>query len=148
MTIREATAADLPTLVTMGRRFQREVFGVLADNPAHLEALGQQLLARADSVLFVADGAAGVVGMIGMMVVPHLMSGERVATELFWWTEPEHRGVGLRLFRQAEAWARAHDAVFMQMEAPTLRDLGQDVGVLYQRLGFVEVERTYLRRFA
>ena len=144
MTTRRAVRADLDTMVAMGREFLATVYPQrLADNPDALRALGEQLLARPDSVLFVAEVPhAGVVGMIGMMVYPHPMSGERVASELFWWMDPAHRGAGgVWLLRQAEAWAQVQGAELLQMIAPN-----RDVAAFYERIGFTAIETTYLRR--
>ena len=81
-----------------------------------------------------------VVGMIGLAVLPHFMSGELVASELFWWVEPEaRRGTGgVRLLRRAESWARSTQAVRMQMIAPTAH-----VAKFYQALGYVPMEVAY-----
>lgn len=145
MTIRPAVAADVPELVEMGERFvaatpYREHLVV---SPQHLAATMQHLIASDSGAIFVAAGAGGdVVGMIGLHVFEHPYSGDRVAAELFWWVEPSRRGrIGLWLLRQAEQWANAVGAVWLQMVAPT-----PDVEQLYARLGFTPVERAYQRR--
>lgn len=141
--VRLATLADVPTLTAMGQTFLSSLYaGLLADNPAALATLASTLIGRDDSVVFVADDPhAGVVGMIAMMVYAHPMSGERVASELFWWVEPAHRGIGVKMLRQAQLWATARDAVLLQMIAPT-----PDVAAFYTRLGFQPVETTFLKR--
>lgn len=145
MTIRQAEPADIPEIVAMGQRF---VAGTpyrdhIALDPAQVGRTVQHLLDHPTGAVFVAQGAGGdLVGMIAVHVYDHPFSGDRVAAELFWWVEPAQRGrVGLWLLRQAEQWANAAGAVWLQMVAPT-----PEVEQLYARLDFVPVERTFQRR--
>ena len=150
LTIRRAGEADLPALVAMSRRFLATVYaGRLADNPPHLEALGQQLLSGEHTVVFVAERAAGPIGMIGMMIYAHPMSGERTASEVMWWVEPEHRGIGLQLLAAATDWAVGQGAAILQLIAPSQADEAIAVGSvaeLYHRLAFDRIETTYQKR--
>lgn len=143
MTVREATAADVPALVAMGERFVDDVYpGLLRPNVEQFARLAAHLIVDGNSLLLVADDGAGPVGMFGGMVYPHPMSGERIAAELFWWMNPEARGVaGVKLLHRAEAWARAQGAVVLQMIAPDAT-----VARFYERVGFSPVETTYQRR--
>lgn len=144
MTVREAVDDDVPTIVRMGQRFARMVYGdKLGDNPAQIAALAQQLMTSADGAVFVAEKGGTVVGMIGLLAYAHPMSGERIATEMAWWVEPEHRGIGMRLLRRAETWATEQHARVFQMIAPTV-----DVARFYERVGFDKVETTYQRRLS
>src|SRR5262249_9723653 len=79
-----------------------------------------------------------VCGMIGWGLFPHFLSGELVAGEVVWWVDPEHRGQGLNLLREAEKKARAAGAKRMRMTAPT--DQGAEV---YTRLEYDYVESAY-----
>lgn len=138
--IRLATAADVPRLVEMGRRFRSETGYAkhLAENPAKMTELAQQLAAAGG--LLVSERSGEIVGMIGFVIFPHFLSGETTAGEVFWWVEPEHRGEGVKLLREAERYARARGATKIQMIAPTDR-----VALLYQRLGYEFVEANYQR---
>jgi len=143
VTIREATLADVPALVAMGADFLHTTSyaRLVADNPAQMDRLARQLIASDDGLLLVADAGA-LVGMIGVLVFPHHLSGERIAGELFWWVDPTVRGaLGVRLLRQAEGWAVTRGATALQMVAPDRR-----VGVLYERLGYAPIETAYQRR--
>lgn len=147
MTIREATAEDVPDLVEMGLRFRAHVYrDTLAENRERLEALALEMVSTPDRVVFVAeeDRTQRLCGMLGIVVFGHPMSGERQATEVFWWVEPEYRGVGIRLLRVGERWAQMRGAVTMQMVAPSE---SAGVGRLYERLGYREIERAFQRRF-
>lgn len=135
--------ADLPTLVAMARRFLGSVYaGKLPDNPAQLETFGRGLLTNPASTVWVAEDETPI-GLIAMLLYTHPMSGELTATEVVWWVNPERRGVGVRLFKRAEAWARAQGAVLLQMIAPT-----EAVARFYERCGFDRIETTYHRRLA
>jgi len=138
--IRQATASDVPRLVEMGRRFRSETgyARVLAENPQKMTELATQLASL--GCLLVSERGGELVGMLGYFVYPHFISGEQTAGEVFWWVEPECRGEGVKLLREAEKRARESGAEKMQMIAPTDR-----VANLYKRLGYEFVEASYQR---
>ena len=149
--IRSARETDLDRIVEMGRRFLASTSyrDVIADNPSQMARLATGLLDHAQGTILVAERVTSpdplpqVVGMIGLFAFEHPIAGERIAGELFWWVEPAHRGIGLRLLRAAEQWAHDHGATALQMIAPT-----PDVERLYERLGYARVEVHYQRRFS
>ena len=140
---RPATLMDVEGIVGMGRRFMAQTVyrGKLADNPAQLRALATHLIESVDGDVIVAEDDSGLVGMIAVLAYTHHMSGERIAGEVAWWVEPTRRGIGIRLLKDAERWAREKGATHLQMIAPS-----NDVEALYERLGYEPVERTYQRR--
>ena len=142
MLIREATLADIPRCVAMGEAFLDELYPDLIH--ATTESLTQvctDMIAQPHTVVFVSEQEGQVTGMIGLVVVPHFLSGERVAVELFWWMDHDVRGQGLKLLACGETWARAQGAIRLQVTAPALTD----IGILYGRLGFRPVETAYVR---
>lgn len=140
--IRRATDADVPRLVEMGRAFLAgtRYAGAIRENPAQMAETAAGLIASEAGELLVAERGGQVVGMIGLLLYTHPLSGDRVASELFWWVDPDHRGQGIALLRAGERWARACGAVALQMIAPS-----DDVERLYERLGFVRIEAQYQR---
>lgn len=138
--IRTATREDIPRMVEMGRRFRNESSynKYLADNPAKMAELGEKLVALDGIIVAERDGE--IQAMLGYVVHEHFISGERVAGEIFWWAEPEHRGAGLMLLREMEKRARAAGAKYLHMIAPSER-----VKTLYERLHFDFIEATYQR---
>lgn len=136
--IRNATEADIPRLVEMGCRFRQEssYAKVLTENPEQMAKLGRILLASDGLILSEREGK--ITGMMGFIVHDHFLSGERVAGEVFWWVEPEYRGDGLRLLKEAERRAKLAGASQMQMIAPT-----EQVEMVYLRFGYHYVEATY-----
>ncbi len=143
-TYRAATPADLPRLCELFDHFCKA--GAYAQhnraNPAVYTSFIAQLVAHADSVVIVHQQGDRLVGMIGVSVMPYPYSGEPIASELFWWLEPEVRGggAGTALLGQAEQWAHARGATHLLMIAPT-----QSPGVdrIYQAMGYTPLETTW-----
>ena len=143
-TIRPATAADTEALVALGLASIREsVYAAhVAENPAQIGRVVAYLLAQPTATILVAERDDQVIGMIGLMVVPHLWSGVLTAGELTFYVSPDHRGsTGIRLLHAAEQWAREAGAVAIQMVAPTAR-----AGQLYERLHYTAIESSYQKR--
>lgn len=144
MTIRPATEADVPAIVAMGLRFQALTTYAhhLRTDAALLTTLADGLVRNEDAVIFVADRAGVLIGMLAAALYPQPMSGLLIGAEVCWWMEPEARGgrTALRLLHTAEAWAKAHGAAVFQMIAPT-----DHVAQFYDRLGFERVEIHYQR---
>lgn len=138
--IRLACESDVPRLVEMGLRFRRETGYCqhLAESAGNMAQTATRLI-ESGGVL-VSERAGQIVGMIGIFLFPHFLSGEMTAGEVFWWVEPEHRGEGIKLLREAEKQARERGAVKLQMIAPTAK-----VAALYERLGYEFVESAYQR---
>lgn len=140
--IRRAEPRDVPGIVAMGLRFAAESdYGsklpVVPDVIARTVA---RVATSDEGLLLVSESEESLTGMIALVLYEHPFSGERFASELVWWVEPEARGVGVRLLRAAEEWARGSGAGRMQMIAPNER-----VGALYDRLGYSKLETTYQR---
>src|SRR6266481_8606542 len=136
--IREANEQDIPRLVEMGMHFHngspyREH---IKENPQQMRNLAEQLVLNRG--LLLSERAGKICGMFGYFVYPHFLSGEIVAGEVFWWVEPEHRGEGVKLLKEAERRAKSAGAARMQMIAPDDR-----LGTLYKRLGYSFVEASY-----
>lgn len=138
--IRLATLADIPRLVEMGQEFRRQTSysNHLADNPAKMAETAGQLIEKQGVLVLERDDQ--VVGMLGFLVFPHFLSGENVAVEIFWWVDPQHRGRGLALIREAERRAKSSGAKQIQMIAPN-----DQVAAIYRRMRYQFVEATYQR---
>lgn len=111
-------------------------------NDEAMADLARGLVGNPSGLLLVAGGTP-CLGMIGVLTFRHPVSGEIVASEMFWWVEPEIRGMGVRLLRAAEEWATMAGAKRMMMIAPDDR-----VGDFYGRVGYDKVETTWMRRLA
>ncbi len=120
--IRPAVTGDLPAVLDLAERlcaesaFQR---GTVLDR-GQAALVAETLLASPLSTLLVADVNGSLVGMLGLAAYPHLLSGALRAGEVCWWVNPEARdGVGMRLLRAGEAWARAIGVTVCELIAPT-----------------------------
>jgi GNAT superfamily N-acetyltransferase len=145
--IRPACATDVDAVQRMAARFL-SAEGPYADrfqaDPERIAALVAYLTQATDGAAgFIAEQDGQAVGMFGVFSLEHPITGQRVASELCWWMEPEARGsrVGLELLRAAEGWAKDHGAVWMEMIAPSAR-----VAQFYERLGYERTDVHYLKR--
>jgi len=140
MTIREATAVDVPALLALGERFHAEVYaGVIPWRADLWEQQGRGLIENPSGVILVSEDERGIAGMLGLLSITHPMTGEATIAELFWFVDAAIRGtVGLRLLRAGQRWATQQQAVKMLMIAPN-----DTVSALYERLGYRLVERSY-----
>jgi GNAT superfamily N-acetyltransferase len=132
--IREATTADIPRLLEMGRKFAEEA-GV-AERVGWSDEAAQELLEQ------LVEAETGILlcnetGMIGGLVFAHPFSGAMVFQELFW---RSHGRDGIRLLRAAEDRARSLGA---QRSIMIGMDTMPDTERLYGRLGYTPGERAY-----
>lgn len=135
--VREGTAADFEAMVALGLRFAHEsVYVRVPITEVQIRKVGDWLLEHGVILLTEKDGIP--VGMVGVTVLPHMLTGRPYGAEVFWWCNPEARGHGLRLLKAAERWAEAHGAETMQFVAPT-----PDVERLYQHLNYAKIETAY-----
>lgn len=142
MTFREAVLADVPALVAMLRQFigSADYGHYLADNAAAAERLITRMVTSDTMRVFVVTLPTAVVGMLGVTLYAHPMSDEVMASEVFWWLDPAHRGNGVWLLRRAERWARSCGAVRMQMMHPVSKPR---VGEIYEAVGYSRLEVSY-----
>ena len=141
--IRDAELLDVEAIVTMAEDFLAGTdYGRhLPTRPQALRAFAERLIAMEDATILLALDAERPVGMLAVWVYRHPMSDELVASELVWWVSPERRGIGPRLLKRAETWARERGAAVLQMIAPNDR-----VARFYAACGYELVELAYHRR--
>jgi GNAT superfamily N-acetyltransferase len=114
----------------------------VGNDPRHSALMMECLISAENCALFVVDAEDGVIGMLGLMVFVQPFSGETVASELFWWLDPQHRGHGVWLLRRGEKWAKDRGATRMSMMAPIDKPR---VAAIYSAVGYTEVERVFQR---
>lgn len=145
--IRKALVRDIEELVAMGRRFF-EASGyvdVTSFDAESFAATLATLLGGENAALMVVEKAEKLVGMAGAMVYPFYFNHDhRTGQELFWWIDPEHRGIGARLFDALQAEVKSCGAQSLTMIA--LETLSPErVGGFYLRRGFRPSDRTFIR---
>lgn len=140
--VRQATLADVKTVQAMFATFvaSTQYAKYVGNDPAYSTGLIERLITMDDAALFVVQAEDGVIGMIGLLIYQHPMSGQRVAVEAFWWLNPDRRGYGVYLLRRAEKWARAQGAMSFAMMAPADNPR---VAEIYEACGYERVEITY-----
>jgi len=142
--IREASEADMPRVVEMGRRFLLEspYRDHLKDDPEALRNAFLSFLQNPQAKMLLFQEGTQTVGMLIFFLFPHYFTGDPTAGEVVWYVIPEARGgmAGLRLLNAAERLASSLGAKRMQMVAPTDR-----IAELYKRRGYTFVESTYQR---
>lgn len=142
--IRLATEDDIPRLVEMTDRFIRETayFGFITPNKEVVETWFLGLINGADSFILVSEGGV-IQGALGCALVPHFLDGKKSAFELFWWVEPEFRGIGGELFKFYEWLIKERGAVRSFFVAPE----NTDISKYYEKQGYSKFETTYVREF-
>ncbi len=142
--IRLATMDDVSRLSEMFAEFvaSTQYAKYVGNDPSYSSAMMERMISSEDCAIFVVDHEDGIVGMIGVMVFTQPFSGERVASELFWWLDPSHRGHGVWLLRRGESWARGHGATRMTMMAPIDKPR---VAEIYQAVGYEATETVFQR---
>lgn len=147
--IREATAADIPRIIEMGRNFllSGPYRDIMPDNPEVATSLAEKLVAYPKAKVLVAEEGGKVIGVFAFVIYPHYYSGLPTAGELIWHVLPEYRrmtsftnGPALNLLNEAEKLAKEMGAVQMHLTAPTV-----EVGALYKRRGYQQVEIGFQR---
>lgn len=145
LNIRPATVSDFPRIVELGSRSLMDgpYAGIIRDNPEQGKKCAAMVLEH--GVVLLAQKAGRVVGLLGFIVADHHFSGQRYATELMFYIEPEHRTVkgfgdsfALELMREAERLAEIMGAESFAFTAPSAA-----VGQFYQRYGYRELEIVY-----
>lgn len=147
MTVRLAEPADVARVIAMGTRFADESSYAAIFGPADADkvaALTARLALSASACVFVAEQAGVVIGVIAGHLYDHPMFTDvRMASEVIWWVEPEHRTgrTAVRLLAAFEQWADDHGATHVQMIAWTDR-----VGEFYGRRHYARGESAFVRR--
>lgn len=145
--IRFAAEHDIARLVEMGRRFHAS--SIYADRIGFdAETLIQSLrtfLASEMAVVMVTEQGDKVVGAIGGIVGPHFVAGGKAASELFWWVDPEHRGIGMALLTAYEAECASRGARYSGMICPFGNGT---VEKIYAKSGYNPLETIFYKEMA
>jgi GNAT superfamily N-acetyltransferase len=146
--IRRAHLADVPRIVEMVGHFMAAKVGdtiygqVLTFKPKIVEELATLVITK--GIIFLAVVDEQVVGMLAGVPLQDMIARTPMFDEMVWWVEPAHRrgSVGPRLLKAAEKWARQKGLRLFKMVAPA----GSGVGDFYKKLGYEEVEASYVKR--
>jgi GNAT superfamily N-acetyltransferase len=141
--VRPATLDDIPKCAEAGRRFYE--FSPYTGVPYDEDSMRDLMESMIDQkMLIVAFNDGAVIGGIGGNLAPIFFNKKyTMAYEMFWWVDPEHRGkLGLKLLSTFESTALELGCSYLMMM--TLAK--NEVGALYERLGFSQSETGYIKR--
>lgn len=144
MLVREATHADIPEIIRMGRLFwsqtpYREIH-YCPDSITHAcqEMLAQRLLLMG----IVNDQIAGAVGAMASPLYAN--RSVLIGAELFWWVEPQFRNGGIGKLMLAGIEEAAREAGVYRFSMMAFENLELDkAAAVYGRCGYEATERTF-----
>lgn len=131
--------SDIPGLLAMGERFaaKARLSDHVGYDPASMERTFSAMIEGGHPVFI------GESGAIGAVSTPHPFNADHImAQEMFWWSEGRE---GLRLLAALEAWAEEHCHSLRMITLEAVEP--ERTGRIYERRGFVPLERGYVRVF-
>lgn len=145
--IRMARENDLPDLLRFAREFHRSSPYRGMKFSLEKTKSGMESIIRGgglNAVILVATKDDKPVGMVIAVCGGSEFSEDRVATELAWYVEPEHRNGkrALLLFESYEEWAKRVGCRFVHGAYLTS---SPDLSGFYNRKGYSKVEESYLK---
>lgn len=148
--IRFAEPADAPKVAEMCAKFYDMA---LSDMLGEYDQRAAQNLVVAtamasDACTIVAEVDGNMVGVMCVISNRHILNPSAlIASELFWWVEPEHRksGLGKDMLAKAEDWAKELGCRGMVMV--TMHGIDHERnGAFYERSGYSPLEHSYFKR--
>ena len=100
-----------------------------------------------NGIVFVAEKEGQIVGCIcGIITNFWFARNTKVAAELGWWVNEEHRGstASIRLLQAFENWAKEHGVKVITMSDLVING-NTPVGPIYKKLGYEFVERAHIK---
>lgn len=144
-TVRKATHEDIFDLLVLARGFSKEAPELQTWDKDKTEKLLSDLMGSPDAVIFVSEVGTEIVGFIAGMIQPTLFSHTKIAFDLAWFVDKDHRGGGgaIRLVKKFEDWAKEKGADWV-----TMADIQGlfDLEPLYTKLGYSLTEKAYSKR--
>lgn len=140
----QLTREELPAATEVLHRFYEEgkLPGKMSDE-SFVRSWGSFL--RSDTGTIIAEKEDGkITGLLGAILFPDLNNGDLVATEAFWYVDPQHRGGGIKLFNRFEEWGKARGAKRLIM-VHLLSSMPEALNRFYKRRGYRPVEVNYVK---
>ena len=148
MNLKLASPEDIPTIVKLVVTFIRQ--SPYKDEPydeTEITDLVTLLLRdknRGIIILLMKDDLP--VGFIGGMATKMFFNKDLLATELFWWVDPQYRSRKSLVLKEAfEFWAKRIGAKYISLSSPAN---DPRVERFYVRSGYENIENAYLKRVA
>lgn len=142
MTVRRAVEGDRFAILRLGKAFLAASGLPLPFNAAWAERTVRGYIVDGDKLCLVYQASEAVQGVLLAHAGDHPFGPFRIAAELIWWIDPDHRGVAaLRMLDAYEAWAQDQGCAFVGMAS--LKD--ERVDRLYIRRGYRAAETHFLK---
>jgi GNAT superfamily N-acetyltransferase len=84
-----------------------------------------------------------IIGGIGGIVVPDILTGKSMMVELFWYVTPEHRNRGILLFNTMEEYVDIHSLKWAMIHME--RSMPDKLKLFYTKRGFRLLETHWIR---
>lgn len=150
MSIRLATNQDVPRIKELCTRFYEN--SPYKEIPMEVEKQGElitHLMSSDDGLILCLWKNDQIIGILAATVTEILFSYAKIAAEIVWWIEPEHRGSkdSISLVSAFEHWAEeVVRADIIQMVALEDENV-ETVSRFYKRKGYTPVERGFIKHF-
>ncbi len=141
--IRNAVASDKAAVLRMARSFHSAAELPFAFSAATTSMLFDACLQDEDRLCLIYERDGAAVGMLAAYAACHMLAPVKIANEIVWWVEPQHRGRSAVAMLQAyERWARQRGCALIHMVG-----LGADpvTAKLYERQGYLAAERHFMK---
>lgn len=146
MQVRQAILDDMLDILRLGRQFC-EALGENFDRHSVVEHV-DMLLEMSNAEVLLVEDEGYVVGMAAALHLPlYIDSSQKVASELWWWVDPEYRnaGAGSALLDGLESWARSEGCTRMSMMLMEELPGSRGVESMYYVSGYKAHERTFVK---
>jgi len=141
MSVREATADDIPALIQMGLSMREESprFRRFTPDFKQQEAVLLALIQSPEGLVLIGDGAM----FVGHINTP-LWYSDRVACEELLFVMPEKRGgpAAFRMIRWFERWAKGRGAVEVNTGITVAHHV-DETSRLYRKMGYADAGVTF-----
>lgn len=147
LTIRPLTVEELPLCVPFGQAFFEEFHLRGTFNPTHFLKTWEIFVEQLGASVLGLYRDETLIGGLGALISPDPFTGDRVATELFWYIGPQHRtGTGaLRLLRAFEDWGHSRRVDELRIAHFMMKN-NEQLQRLYESRGYILLEQGYQKR--
>lgn len=144
-TPRQIALSEIDILLPLSREFYSSSRFLVEFDIEKFRQIWTQLMNADMGVILVIEEGGEPVGALGGFVHAELYSSKVVAEEMFWFASKEKRGVGVKLYRAFENWARLRGAETLQM-VHLMDSMPEKLSNFYAHMGFEPVEMRYSKR--
>lgn len=147
MTIRELHTFELRACLEGGHEFFSEGKLPGAFNEDHFLQTWNGLIQDGRGFILGMFEGSKIIGALAAVLSAEMFSGTQMATECFWFVHAGHRGHGMELLEAFEAIAINRGAKLISM-IHLMNLQPEKLSALYQRNGYKEVERHFVKEVA